>query len=120
MLVKLLVATTLAATLSGCVVSVGGKHGLTDGNSAWEKTQQYNQEQVNNLQLDMPIDSVRGLMGKPDFSELFTKEDVAIQVLFYRTHHVKSDGKTTKDECTPLIFKQNKLVGWGDKAYQYL
>ena len=50
----------------------------------------------------------------------YSKDGETVQVLFYRTHHQKSDGKTTKDECTPLVFKQNRLTGWGDKAYQYL
>lgn len=119
MFVKLFAAAVLALTMSGCVVAVGGKHEVADG-SDWEKTQQFNQKQVNNLQLDTSADSIRTLMGTPDFSELFTKDGVDVQVLFYRTHHEKSDGKTTKDECTPLVFKHNKLVGWGDKAYQYL
>lgn len=125
MLAKTFVAVTLAVTLSGCVVAVGGKHKFDDASesnskSNWQKTQRYNQEQVNKFELDMSIDTIRSLMGAPDFSESFDQNGTAVQVLFYRTHHIKSDGKTTKDECTPVIFKQNKLVGWGDKAYQYL
>jgi outer membrane protein assembly factor BamE (lipoprotein component of BamABCDE complex) len=119
MLAKIFVAAALAVTLSGCVVAVGGDHDFDD-DSNWKKTQRYNQEQVNKLQMNMTADDIRTLMGKPDFSESFNKDGETVQVLFYRTHHSKSDGKTTKEECTPLIFKQNKLVGWGDKAYQYL
>ncbi|MEH8020095.1 MULTISPECIES: DUF3192 domain-containing protein [Rheinheimera] len=119
MLAKFLVAATLAITLTGCVVAVGGKHEFDD-ESNWQKTQRYNQDQVNQLELDRSLQDIRNLMGAPDFSESFSKDGETVQVLFYRTHHVKSDGKTTKDECTALIFKQNKLVGWGDKAYQYL
>jgi hypothetical protein len=119
MLAKILVVATLAVSLAGCVVAVGGKHEFDD-NSSWKKAQRSNQEQVNQLTLGMSADSIRTLMGVPDFTESFNQDGVTVQVLFYRTHHVKSDGKTTKDECTPLIFKQNSLVGWGDKAYQYL
>jgi outer membrane protein assembly factor BamE (lipoprotein component of BamABCDE complex) len=119
MLVKTIVAATLAVALSGCVIAVDGDHDY-DHDSGWKKTQRYNQEQVNKLQMNMSADDIRTLMGIPDFSESFNKEGETVQVLFYRTHHEKSDGKTTKTECTPLIFKQNKLVGWGDKAYQYL
>jgi len=119
MLGKIFVAAALAVTLSGCVVAVGGDHDFDD-DSSWKKTQRYNQEQVNKLVLEMSAEDIRTLMGKPDFSESFNKDGETVQVLFYRTHHDKSDGKTTKEECTPLIFKQNKLVGWGDKAYQYL
>ena len=119
MLAKVFVAAALAVTLSGCVIAVGGKHELDD-DSSWQKTQQYNQEQINRLALNSSAEDVRTLLGTPDFTESFNKDGETVQVLFYRTHHIKSDGKTTKDECTPLIFKQNKLSGWGDKAYQYL
>jgi len=119
MLAKTFVAAALAVTLSGCVVAVGGNHEFDD-DSNWKKTQQANQQQINKLVLDMSADDVRTLLGTPDFTEAFNKEGDTVQVLFYRTHHHKSDGKTTKQECTPLIFKQHRLTGWGDKAYQYL
>ncbi|WP_460862523.1 DUF3192 domain-containing protein [Rheinheimera gaetbuli] len=119
MLAKTFVAAALAVTLSGCVVSVGGNHEFDD-DSNWKKTQHANLQQINKLVLDMSADDVRTLLGSPDFTEAFNKEGSTVQVLFYRTHHHKSDGKTTKEECTPLIFKQNRLTGWGDKAYQYL
>ena len=41
----------------------------------------------------------------------------AIQVMFYRTQHVRADGLTTQDECTPLLFENEKLIAWGDGAY---
>lgn len=119
MYAKTIMMAALAVALSGCVIAVDGNHDYDD-DSNWQKTQRYNMQQVNKLQLDMSADDIHTLMGKPDFTESFTKSGETVQVLFYRTHHDKSDGKTTKEECTPLIFKQNKLVGWGDKAYQYL
>jgi len=30
------------------------------------------------------------------------------------------DGITTKDECTPLVFRNGNLVGWGDSAYSLM
>ncbi|MBU1310591.1 DUF3192 domain-containing protein [Rheinheimera muenzenbergensis] len=119
MLAKVFVAAALAVTLSGCVVAVGGNHEFDD-DSNWKKTQSQNQQQINKLTLDMTAEEIRTLLGTPDFTESFVKESDTVQVLFYRTHHHKSDGKTTKEECTPLIFKQGRLTGWGDKAYQYL
>ena len=120
MLAKVFVAAALAVTLSGCVVAVGGDHDFERDDSSWKKTQRYNQEQINKLTLQMSAEDIRTLLGTPDFTESFNKDGETVQVLFYRTHHQKSDGKTTKDECTPLVFKQNRLTGWGDKAYQYL
>lgn len=116
---KLLAVSVLTATLSGCVVAIGDKSERQSDNS-WKKTQAYNLQQINQLQLGARADEIRTLLGAPDFSELFEKDGEQVLVLFYRTHHVKSDSKTTKDECTPLVFKNNQLTGWGEKAYKYL
>ena len=93
----------------------------TPDDMGWEDRQAYNQQKLSELTLGQNINDVKTLLGKADFSEAKTAEDTALQVLFYRTHHEKSDGITTKDECTPLIFKDNKLVAWGQDTYkQYL
>ncbi|QSX31014.1 DUF3192 domain-containing protein [Shewanella cyperi] len=84
----------------------------------WEDRQAYNQRQLTELNLGLDIDEVRQIMGKANFSEAKNTEGAQLQVLFYRTHHEKSDGETTKDECTPLLFKDNKLIAWGDDSYQ--
>lgn len=116
---KLLAVTVFTATLSGCVVAIGDKT-ASQSESGWKKVQAHNLQHINQLQLGARADDVRTLMGAPDFSELFEKDGAQVLVLFYRTQHLKSDNKTTKDECTPLIFKNNQLTGWGDKAYKYL
>ena len=33
-----------------------------------------------------------------------------------RTHRTHSDGDTTRDETTPLVFEDGKLVGIGERA----
>ena len=38
--------------------------------------------------------------------------------MFYRPQHIKSDGFTTQDECTALLFKNNLLIAIGKTAYQ--
>lgn len=119
MFARICAATALAVSLSGCVIAVGGQHEF-DEDSDWKKTQRANQQKISNLTAGVSTEDIRSLMGSPDFTESFNKDGEQVQVLFYRSHHEKSDGKTTKDECTPLIFKQGKLSGWGDKAYQYL
>jgi hypothetical protein len=60
--------------------------------------------------------SVVEQLGAPDFSEAFSKKDDSYRVLFYRTQHEHSDGETTKDETTPLVFKNDRLIGWGQDA----
>lgn len=116
---KLLIISAATLALSGCVVAIGDKT-ETASESTWRKTQQFNLQSINQLSLGVSSEDVRQQLGAPDFSELFQKDGQQVQVLFYRTHHRNSDGKTTKDECTPLIFKDNQLTAWGDKAYQYL
>lgn len=118
-IVKLLTVAVLAGAVSACTINVGNDSGK-NSDTQWKHTQQYNLSYVNSLQQGISLDDVKTALGTPDFSESFNRDNNEIIVLFYRTHHVKSDGKTTKNECTPLIFKQNKLAGWGDKAYQYL
>ena len=60
------------------------------------------------------------MLGVADFNEVYNKGDENIQVLYYRTNRKHADGITTKDECTPLIFKNGALVSWGDTAYSML
>jgi len=116
----LLVALPLTAFLTGCVVAVGGDKGDYGYSYDFEDKEQENRHQLSKLQLGMPLVMVRDMMGIPDFNEVYNKNDEIIQVLFYRTHRSKKDGITTKDECTPLIFKENKLVAWGENAYKQL
>lgn len=87
----------------------------------WEDRQVYNSQKMTDLSLGQDITEVKSLLGKADFSEAKEVQGAQLQVLFYRTHHQKSDGITTKEECTPLIFKNNKLMAWGGDTYkQYL
>ncbi|MCE9678094.1 DUF3192 domain-containing protein [Shewanella sp. AS1] len=84
----------------------------------WEDRQAYNNEKLTEITLGMPLQQVRSLMGKPDFSEAKNTQNQSLLVLFYRTRHSKADGETTRDECTPLLFKENKLIAWGEDTYQ--
>ncbi len=87
----------------------------------WEDRQLYNSQRLTELHLGQDINEVSGMFSKADFAEAKSVNDTQWQVFFFRTHQVASDGKTTKDECTPLIFKDNKLIAWGEDTYkQYL
>lgn len=84
----------------------------------WEDRQAYNNAKLTELSIGQPIEQIKTLLGKADFSEAKSSNNDTLQVLFYRTHHSKSDGETTRDECTPLLFKNNKLIAWGQDTYQ--
>lgn len=115
---KTLLVTALVApiVLSGCVVSVGG-----DGDgmhySSWEDREYKNRRKISNLSLDMSLTNIKDSFGVPDFNELHQRGDDEVQVLYYRTQRKEGDGITTKDECTPLVFKNGVLIGWGESAY---
>ncbi|PTA49651.1 hypothetical protein C9I43_03455 [Shewanella morhuae] len=93
----------------------------TPDDMSWEDRQAYNSQKISDLVLGQNIASVKTLLGKADFSEAKRLKETQLQVLFYRTHHEKSDGVTTKEECTPLIFENGQLIAWGQDTYkQYL
>lgn len=106
--------------LSACVINVGDKE-LGQSKEYWQVQQEKNRANLTKLSIGMTLDQVQTVMGVADFTEAHAEgEDESAkvtQVLFYRTQWGKSDGKTTKDECTPVVFKNAKLVGWGETAY---
>ncbi|RYV03247.1 hypothetical protein SOPP22_05755 [Shewanella sp. OPT22] len=110
--------------LTGCVINVGDGE-YDHGSQNWEKKQKLNKYHISLLKLGMSKKAVMDLMGQPDINEAYLTEKKGdqpgseVQVLFYRTQHNHSDSKTTKDECTPLVIRDGKLVGWGDNAYRF-
>ena len=87
-------------------------------NMSWQERETFNLKQIGRLDLGISKGDVIRLLGSPDISEgKAVSYDAEVLVLFYRTHHVKSDGVTTRDECTPLLFKNDKLIAWGADAY---
>ncbi len=117
---KLLLIISLSLLAHGCVI-VAGDTDPDDFNysetSSWRAAQDENRSKIATLELGSSRLAVMDMLGKPDFSEAFSANGSDnIQVLFYRTHRTHEDGKTTKDETTPLVFKNDKLIGWGADA----
>ena len=87
----------------------------------WDDRQVYNLQTISTLDLGQAKKEVIELLGQADFSEAKHSVEGALTVLFYRTHRKNSDGETTRDECTPLLFRNEKLIAWGTDTYeQYL
>lgn len=125
---KLLATLVIAATtlsLSGCVLNVG-EHESRRSGEYWQVQQEKNRSNLTKLTMGMTKDQVLLVMGTADFSEAHLSQadanspQQAVQVYFYRTQWAKGDGKTTKDECTPVVVKDDKLVGWGESAYKLI
>lgn len=115
-LATLTVATLLALSASGCIY-VDGKH---ISKADWQEEQRINRELIAGLELGTSRTEVVSRLGTPAESEALELEGEEVQVLFYRTQRKHSDGTTTRDETTPLVFRNNKLVGWGSAAYEGL
>lgn len=114
--IPVLVASSLA--LSGCVISIDDDHdGMSfSSQSGWEKQERKNRDSIAKFELGINQEQVLNTLGSADFNELVSVNGENVQVLYYRTQRVREDGLTTKDECTPLVFVNNSLVGWGDAA----
>lgn len=107
--------------LSGCVISIDGdgyENGHNRANIDWQQLEKENREHIAALVLGTKTQSVIDKMGEADFNEALQKDAGQYQVLWYRTQRIKGDGMTTKDECTPLVFRNNELIGWGETALE--
>ena len=118
---KLAVAALATVMASGCVLVVADGEVVGDGkrDSALEQ-QKYNRVAVPKIALGTAIDDVRDDLGEPHFAEAFTRDDGEYRVLFYRTHRTHQDGDTTRDETTPVVFRDGAVIGIGDDFYERL
>ncbi|WP_404341055.1 DUF3192 domain-containing protein [Pseudoalteromonas mariniglutinosa] len=120
----LLIAALTAPFLTGCVIAVSDgdadTHWTGGSSKSWQKVHKDNRDKIAALALDSSYQVVINHLKTPNFTELLKKNDDVYQVLFYATHSIHSDGKTSKDECTPLVFKNDKLIGVGETIYRSL
>lgn len=112
---KLTFVGTICILLNGCIIVAPDSDRYGDD---WQHQQTENRQKINNLSLKMSREQVTERLGTANFSEAFAKGDDEFHILYYRTQRAKSDGETTKDETTPLVFKNNQLVGWGSQQLE--
>lgn len=85
----------------------------------WGDRESFNRQYIGKLTLEkFDFEKAIKELGSPDITEAKKIDDNNFQVMFYRTQHVKSDGFTTQDECTALLFKNGSLIAIGKTAYQ--
>jgi len=78
-----------------------------------------NNENLLKLKMGMSTDEVISIMGKPDLNEAYKSlNGKPIIIFFYYTQRKWADGTITKDKCTPVVFENGKLIGWGDEFYK--
>jgi hypothetical protein len=68
---------------------------------------------INKLEMGMSRQEVTKLLGKPYRTETLQGADKVLLVYLYWTDIKSADGAITDDELTPLVFDNNKLIGWG-------
>jgi len=115
---KIITRTLLALAIYGVfVMLVITFYDDSPDKMMWEDREAYNRQFITKLQLDQfTFEQAIEQLGSPDITEARTFPTGNFQVMFYRTQHVKSDGITTQDECTFLLFIDGVLkeIGLGD------
>lgn len=79
------------------------------------------------LQKGMTREDVYTIMGMPDLYDMYeTVDRDYLAVFYYYTYTRVDDGAAAKNECTPVVIRNGKLVGWGNeflkkqKEFMYL
>ena len=85
----------------------------------WQDRESFNKRYIEKLSLDSQttLNTVLDYLGSPDLTFAKRDDEQVLQIIFYRTQHITSDGITTMDECTGLLFKNGQLILWGPSAY---
>jgi hypothetical protein len=111
---RILLALTIYAIFVALVVTF---YDDSPDQMKWDDKEAYNRQFIAKIQLDVfTFEQALTQLGSPNITEARTVDNVNYQVMFYRTQHVKSDGITTQDECTFLLFVNGMLkeIGLGD------
>jgi len=101
---------------SGCVLSIGGDGHDDNHYTSVRAQERNNRDYISTIAMGTPSSAVVTHLGTPDFTDVFTGKDGEYRILRYRTHRAESDGDTSRDETTPLVFLDGRLVGVGEEA----
>lgn len=86
----------------------------------WNDREAYNHKYISqlNMQTGLTQQQLIEKLGGPDITEAEMVGNNTYQLMYYRTKREISDGITTKQECTALLFKNNQLVALAEQAVQ--
>lgn len=111
----ILIAMLSLVVISGCSIHINDDDAPGSGNH--RQLEKHNRALIADLSIGTDINTVRQQLGIADFDDRLADGH---RILYYRTQHQHNDGDTTRDECTPLIFVDQKLVAWGQLALDKL
>ncbi len=84
----------------------------------FEKDMWSNYVRLNDVKLGMSKSEVVGLVGPPGIKEQGDYRTGHYTIYFYLTHSMDfDDGNTVRNGYTPLVFKDDRLVGIGKRDY---
>jgi Protein of unknown function (DUF3192) len=94
------------------------ERGWDEDDRDWSDCEDDNRWALRYIEVGDSLQDVSGEFCRPDFREMVENDGEEVEVLFFRTQHRHSDGETTRDETTPLVFVDGVLVGWGRASYE--
>lgn len=117
---KVIVRILIALAIYGVFVTlVVNFYDDSPSDMQWGDRESYNRQYIGKLALEkFNFEQAIEELGSPDITEAKKVDNNNFQVMFYRTQHMKSDGFTTQDECTALLFKNSSLIAIGKTAYE--
>ena len=65
------------------------------------------------MSVRIPIGGKRPVLYNPHRGELYNADDSSWEVFFYYTRVAHNDGMVTEDELTPIVLRDDVLIGWG-------
>lgn len=86
----------------------------------WTDREAFNHKFISQLSGTIPLNqtTVLNKLGGPDITEAVKIGNDVYQLLFYRTKRAISDGITTKQECSALLFKNQQLIALEQQAIE--
>jgi Protein of unknown function (DUF3192) len=65
------------------------------------------------MSVRIPIGGKRPVLYNPHRGELYNADDSSWEVFYYYTRVAHNDGMVTEDELTPIVLRDDVLIGWG-------
>ena len=112
-LLLLIGAVAVGGLFSGCIAFDRETSMLAP--HKWSEIER-NRANFKKLRLKMTKEEVLAIMGEPIKGEVFCNDEI---VWWYYTRTCWTDYRTTRDECTPVVFDEDGVVvGWGTTYYR--
>jgi len=65
------------------------------------------------MSVQIPIGGNRPVLYNPHRGELYNADGSSWEIFFYYTRVRHNDGMVTEDELTPIVLRDDVLIGWG-------